>query len=102
MRWFKTDKSYPTLNNFPHIDMSSVREETTILEEDYSERNSKKRGRDNDVNESNYETPKPSKKTIIHPGGHFEIIDMANNKTSTPKKKTDEEEIDDNVGRNEN
>ena len=44
------------------------------------------------MNESNYETPKPSKKTIIHPGGHYEIIDMANNKTSTPKKKTDEEE----------
>ena len=59
MKWFKTNKPSPTLDNFPHLDMTSVSEETTILEEDYSQKNNKKRGRESDVKESNQEAPKP-------------------------------------------
>ena len=46
-----------------------------------------------------YEAPKPSKKTIIQPGGHYVIIDMQNDKTSTPMKSTDEEAIDQSTSR---
>ena len=79
--------------------MTSVNKETTIIEEDYSQKNNKKRGRENDVNDTNYEAPKPSKKTIIQPGGHYVIIDMQNDKTSTPMRNTDEEAIDQNTSR---
>ena len=99
MKWFKTNKHSPTLDNFPHLDMTSVNKETTIIEEDYSQKNNKKRGRENDGNDTNYEAPKPSKKTIIQPGGHYVIIDMQNDKTSTPMRNTDEEAIDQNTSR---
>ena len=55
LRWFKKGKSYPTLDNFPHLDMSSIKEETTIFEETHLEKKDNKRGRE-DINESNYET----------------------------------------------
>ena len=49
LRWFRTSKSFPTLDNFTGFDMGTIKEQTTIFHEDedtYIVKTNHKQGRE--------------------------------------------------------